>query len=251
MTDTSRPAVPGTAGVKAWRAALRSGKGQGKVDHLAFTQHPHAHRLAALHAPQGVVDALELLGVGIDLQVADEEDDVAAQQQFLAVDHRRHAPRPQAQAVGRRTARKALHEQAFALRHVEQRGLRTGEQAAFDAGPQSAAFEQRPLGDIGGDGKTEALEAARARVNVADDADHPAVHVKQRPARVAAIDRRVGLQEFDRHAAGERAAQLAPGAEVAAGQAVVERVRGTDDEHRVADVCLRGVAEPRRGNAAR
>ena len=88
-------------------------------------------------------------------------------------------------------------------------------------------------------------------MNVADDADHPAVHVKQRPARVAAIDRRVGLQEFDRHAAGERAAQLASGAEVAAGQAVIERVRGADDEHRVADVCLRGIAEPRRSDAAR
>jgi hypothetical protein len=52
-----------------------------------------------------------------------------------------------------------------------------------------------PHGLVDGDRERDAHEAARAAVDLRVDAHHLAAQVDQRPARVAGVDRHVGLDE--------------------------------------------------------
>ena len=65
-----------------------------------------------------------------------------------------------------------------------------------------------------GDGKTDAHVAARAGVNGGVDAGQMPVHIHQRTARVAGVDRRIGLDEI---LEGVDAQLVAPGGAYDAG----------------------------------
>ena len=56
-----------------------------------------------------------------------------------------------------------------------------------------AQLVDRALGEVDRDREADALVAARGGLDLLVDADHLAVGVEQRPARVARVDRGVGL----------------------------------------------------------
>ena len=111
------------------------------------------------------------------------------------------------------------------------------------------------LDGVRGDRKADADVAARRRVvaglDLRVDADHVAAPVQQRPARVAVVDRRVGLDDVvDRVAVrcGDRALDRAddPG-----GNRAVETERVADRDDGVAHLRRVGVAERERRQRAR
>ena len=90
---------------------------------------------------------------------------------------------------------------------------------------------------------TDAAAAAGRDLGV--DPDHAAVAVEQRAARVAGVDRRVGLDHVaDREAVGGLELAL-EGAHDAGRDRAVEAERVADRDHRVADLDLGRVAERR------
>src|SRR5688572_15004699 len=102
--------------------------------------------------------------------------------------------------------------------------------------------------DVDRDREGKAHEAAGAAVDLRIDADHLAAHVEQRPARVARVDRHVGLDE--RHEVLLR--QRAPlGADDAGGDRVLEAERRADRHHPLAHLQLGRVAELHRRQPAR
>ncbi len=82
--------------------------------------------------------------------------------------------------------------------------------------------------------------AARRRVDRCVDADHRAIHVEKRAARIAAIDRRIGLDEVIAARVVDVSAARAhdPG-----GHRAAKTIGIADREHPVADPGRRGVAE--------
>ena len=100
---------------------------------------------------------------------------------------------------------------------------------------------------LDGNGKADADAAARRREDRGIDADDIAVHVEQRTAGIAAIDRRVGLDEI----------VIGPGIDVAVARRDDARRHGraeaegiADRDHPVADAGLVAVAEMGGGQAA-
>src|SRR5205814_9330657 len=93
-----------------------------------------------------------------------------------------------------------------ALRLVEAEALRDLVGHRLDAHAEPAAvhgviglahqFGGHLLGEVRRDREADADRAARGRIDRRVDADDLAIHVEHRPARIAAIDRRVGLQEI-------------------------------------------------------
>ncbi len=75
------------------------------------------------------------------------------------------------------------------------------------------------------------------------DADHVAARVDQRPAGVAGIERRVGLQHVVEQAAGLRAHRAAERADDAGGHRVLEAERAADRDRHLPDAHARRVAE--------
>ena len=89
-----------------------------------------------------------------------------------------------------------------------------------------------------------------ARGDLRVDADHLALGVEQRAARVAGVDRRVGLDDLvDREAVGRLDLALEAGHD-ARGRRAVEAERVADRDHAVADLRLVGVGELERADAA-
>ncbi len=147
----------------------------------------------------------------------------------------------------------ALHERAALDRQVQRRQRavdRQRGQAEVGAADGAALLE---LGDLGLGGvdrdreaDADAAAAAAAGLDLGVDADHPAGRVEQRAARVARVDRRVGLQDVvDREAVGRRDLALQRG-DHAGRQRAFEVERVADRVHRVADLSGARVAERER-----
>src|SRR5271165_3559428 len=85
---------------------------------------------------------------------------------------------------------------------------------------------------VGGHGKANALIAARAGVDGGVDADHLAIHVDQRAARVAGVNGGVGLDERLELAPGDDVASL--GGDDAGGHGFLETEGAAHGEHPVA-----------------
>ena len=88
------------------------------------------------------------------------------------------------------------------------------------------------LHDVAGDGEADADAAARRREDRGVDADDLAFGVEGRAARVAAVDRRVDLQEV---VIGARADVAAARRDDAGGHGAAEAERIADRDHPVAD----------------
>ena len=95
-------------------------------------------------------------------------------------------------------------------------------------------------GERGRDGKADADAAAGRREDRRVDADDLAGHVEQRAAGVAAVDRRVGLEEF---VVGSLIDVAGAGGQDAGGDGPAEAERIADRHHPVADPQGVGVAE--------
>ena len=96
---------------------------------------------------------------------------------------------------------------------------------------------------VGRDGEADAGGAARRRDDHAVDADQLAVHVDQRAAGIARIDRGVGLDEILvlRLVAGH----MGEGRDDAAGHRLADAEGVADGQHQVADLDLIGIGEAR------
>ena len=92
-------------------------------------------------------------------------------------------------------------------------------------------LDDRP-GDVAGDGEADADAAAGRREDRGVDADHLAVEVEHRPAGVAAVDRRVGLQEV---VVGPGVDVAVAGGDDAGRHRAAEAERVADGDHPVAD----------------
>ena len=156
--------------------------------------------------------------------------------------------------VGRAALFDALDEDAFFDRQVERLRQRRGDRAAFD--PEVGVFDfavglelvDLVSGRVDRDREADAdvALAAAAGLDLGVDPDHFAGRVDQRAARVAGVDRRVGLDHVvDREPVGRLDLAL-QGGDDAAGDGAVEAERVADRDHRVADFDLRGVAERER-----
>ena len=92
-------------------------------------------------------------------------------------------------------------EGAFGGGHAEAFGDLVGDRLDANAEPAAAGLaELLELiddvdGKLRGDREADADRAAGGRDDGRVDADHLAIHVEQRPARIAAVDRGVGLDE--------------------------------------------------------
>ena len=96
------------------------------------------------------------------------------------------------------------------------------------------------LGNVRWYRKADPDTAAAGRVDRGVDADHLALHIKRRPSRIAAIDRRIDLQEIIELAGMDVAPTRRddPG-----GDAAAEAERIADRDHPVADLSGAAVAE--------
>ena len=99
-----------------------------------------------------------------------------------------------------------------------------------------------------GNGKADALVRSAGAGDRRVQADHFAAQVEQRPAAVARIDRRVGLQEVLILHAVVAQPQIAAafGADDAVGDGVAQAEGTAHGQHEIADLQLAGIAEPRR-----
>jgi hypothetical protein len=102
--------------------------------------------------------------------------------------------------------------------------------------------------DVDRDREGETLVAAGARIDLRVDADHLALQVEERAARVAGIDRGVGLDERHIAAVGQRARGRA---DDALGHGVLEAERRADRGHPFAHAHLGRIAELHHGEPAR
>ena len=102
--------------------------------------------------------------------------------------------------------------------------------------------------DVDRNGERQALVAAGAAVDLRIDSDHFAVHVEERSAGIARVDRHVGLYERDVGAVGQRARL---GADDAGGDGVVEAVGRADGHDPFADAHGIGIADLDHGQVGR
>ena len=99
-------------------------------------------------------------------------------------------------------------------------------------------------GHARGNGEADPLVAAAARQDGGVDADHLAACVDQRAARVAGVDRGVGLDEV--LVIGQPQASAADGADDPHGHGLADPEGVADRQHDVADLQVLGVAQDRR-----
>ena len=83
------------------------------------------------------------------------------------------------------------------------------------------------------------------------DADHLAARGDERPAGVARVERRIGLDDIFDHAAGARAERPPDGGDHAGGDGPLEAERVADRRHELAAAQALGVAEVGGGQVAR
>ena len=188
-----------------------------------------------------------------DRFAVDRDDDVAADGHLAVFGGSGEVAAADARLFGGRALLHALHERAALDRQVERRQRpvdRQRGQAEVGAAHGAAFLE---LGDLrlGGvdrhrEADAHAAVAAASGLDLGVDPDHLPGGVEQRTARVAGVDRRIGLQHVvDREAVGRRYLALQRGDDAGReGAFEVERV--ADREHRIADLDRARVTERER-----
>ena len=139
----------------------------------------------------------------------------------------------------------ALDEEAVRLRQVEHSGQVVGEQPGRYAGPERPFLQEHPTRHVGCDHEPQPLKAARLRDDMAHEADHLPVHVEHRPAGVPLVDGRVGLEELRLGQVVVDGVGLVAAADVAGAEGVTDPVGRADDEDRLTNVRLVGIAQRR------
>ena len=177
---------------------------------------------------------------GRDVVPVERDDDVAARRHLLAVDRGRPRRRAEARVGGRRSGPHL--GDGGAVRHVDHPDAEVG---VLDLAGLDQLRDDRPHG-VRRDREPDAVVAARLALDLRVHADHPALAVEERAARVAVVDRRVGLDRVvDREVV--RSGHLAvEGADDAARDRALEAERAAHGDHGVADRDLARVAERER-----
>jgi len=200
---------------------------------LALAQDRHRHRLAdvdpAHHGRQR--------GGILDLFAVELEDDVAGLDAGAGGGAVRYD-------VGDQRAHRLVEAEGFGQAAVDGLDGDT-EIAALDFAARLELFND-VHGRIDGHGERQAHVAARAAEDLRIDADHFALAVEQRPARVARVDRDIGLDEgrvgVIRQVAVERTHD-------ALRRRVIEPERRADGEDPLADLEFIGIAQVGRRQA--
>src|SRR3954453_10851019 len=186
-----------------------------------------------------------------DRLAIDFGDDVAAELEARAFDRRFGRPALQPRLVGRAAPDHFRNQDAFFDGKVYGLRQRRGDRAAVDA--EEGVFHLAVLLDFIGhfasrvdrdrEADADVAVAAAAGLDLGVDPDHASGGIDQRPARVAGVDRGVGLNHVvDREPVGGLDLAL-EGGDDAARHRAVEAEGVADRHHRIAHAYLRGVAE--------
>ena len=118
------------------------------------------------------------------------------------------------------------------------------------APPRHAAVSDQlvhdPAGQVDRDAEADAFVAAAVRGDRVVDADHFALHVDERAARVAGVDRGVGLEEILIHDVGKLVHLPPAGADDPLADRVHQAERASQRHHPGSDSGLVAVSQPRR-----
>src|SRR5690606_1709973 len=169
---------------------------------------------------------------------ADPGSEVAGALDRLAVERENHVARLQARLLGRTARGHARYQGAIGRAQPEGLGERLIEflhrhpEARMTNLAGGQDLVANPDRDIDRDRERQALVAARARPDLRVDADHLSLAVEERPARVARVDRRAGLDEGHVAVSGQRAPRCTDDARTGA---LFEAVGGADCEDVVPD----------------
>ena len=198
---------------------------------LALAPHFHFHRL-------------------VDRRFGDDARQAAHVGHVLAVEAQHHVARLDAGDLGRAAVLHAGDERAPGLVEAEALGDLVGHALDVDAKPAAPRMAELPdlidhrLGQVRRNGEADADRAARGREDRGVDADHLAVHVEHRSARIAAVDRGIGLEEIVIGAGID----LARARRQDSGRHRAAQPEGiADRQHPIADPDLVAVAELDRG----
>mmetsp|Transcript_10703 Transcript_10703/g.43300 ORF Transcript_10703/g.43300 Transcript_10703/m.43300 type:complete len:494 (+) Transcript_10703:435-1916(+) len=203
-------------------------------------------RQRELDADFEFLDEVQEVFDGLDLFVIDVRDEVAQDERAVAAAHAADEP-----GVGARRARRGVHDEDAVERLADARGeaahdLVVGDGDA-DRGPQDAAEADDLVDDaadrVDGDREADAGRGARGREDGRVDADEAAVAVEQRAARVARVDRRVGLHAALDGSPTDALDLAADGRDDARGQRVIQAERIADGVHVLPDEELRRRAD--------
>src|SRR3954453_18149234 len=195
-------------------------------------------------------DHLGQVGLPLELLAVHGGDDVAARRVPRRLEGLGAVPGLDAGLVGRPAGRDLLHPGALLHREVELlRELREhGHGGDAEVGILGLALlaqlRQRALDGVDRDGETDALAAAARGQDLRVDAEHAALLVEERPARVAVVDGGVGLDRArDAEAAGERVDRAVEARDDAGRERLRLVERGADRGHGLADEEARARAE--------
>src|SRR5713101_2116980 len=224
--------------------SLRAFDARRELDSLAVAKDDDGERRAGDELLPHRDDALSAPRFA-DLDAADREDDVAADEERLAVDGGLPRARAQTRSLRRRSGRHPLDQHSGRLRHVEDLRELVAEDEPLHAAPERPLLEEERPDHVRADDEPEPLEAARLRDDVAHDPDHLAGQVEHGAAGIALVDRSVRLEELRARQLAVDRVRLVPRAEVADRERVAEPVGRADDEDLVADLDLARVAEHR------
>ena len=186
----------------------------------------------------GTADDLYRHG-GADSGIADQGRQVGGEVDFVAVEADHDIAHFKPGRLGGAVRQHLRDQRAMRVIHLEGFGQFPGDILDQDAQPapgNAPVVAQLPvnaLHDIGRDREREAHKAARAAVDLRIDADDLTLQVKQRAARIARIDRDIGLNKRDIVFIGQAAPD---GADDPGRDRIVKAERRTDRQHPFPDL---------------
>src|SRR5262245_38952901 len=209
-------------------SALRGTRGERDLDRtgLAVAHDSELHRVPGLLPVDG---ALELRR-GRDGVPVHRDDDVAAGRDIDAVDGLRAGRRAKTRVLRRRAGPDLGHGDAV----LDGRDL-DAEVCVLDVAVLDELVDDGADG-VRGDREADAVVPARVALDLGVDADDAAARVEQWPARVAVVDRRVGLDRVGDGEVVRRGHLPVQRAYDSRGQRALEAERAADRRHLVTDL---------------
>ena len=197
-------------------------------------------------------DQLREVGLADDLVAVDRDDHVASRRGPQALELDLLVPRLDARVVGRAPLDDLGHQRAGVDRKPEPIGELRIERLGGDAdvgvldAPVGAELVERALDQVDRDREADPLVASRGRVDLLVDADHAPVGVEQGAARVAGVDRGVGLDRALDLEGGQRLDRAVGRRDDADRQRLLLHERAADRRNRLAGLYRVAVSQLQR-----